>query len=547
MISNDYKPKIGIMLENLKHNGFNGELISSLFLNKSVKIDCLIINKKNQTSIFKRYSIVKIIEKILFKILTVIENILFNLFFKSFSFKKIDLSQKNIEKIYLEPIFKNKNNFCTYNEKDISKIADRELDAIIRIESGIIQGEILKITKKGIISFHHGDNEIYRGLPPGFWEVYNKNPSTGFIIQKLNEELDEGDVLFKGSVITKLFYLYNQLFVYKQSVKHFNKTVNNYLTNNNFAFIKKDNHDTKIYKEPNFFELLRYIFFTYLFLIKKIFLKIFKFKEIWSIAFIRDRFDKKNLEKFTKIENPKGRFIADPFLVKHDEKNYVFVEDFNLKKKQGSISCFKLENNKSRFLGKILEEDFHLSFPFIFKFNDTFYMCPETREKKDIRLYKCVDFPLKWVFHKTLIKNIFAVDTLIFNRDNIWWLLTNTDKNNLDASSELSIYFSRNGPLTEHWTPHQNNPIISLTDKARNAGLVMDNEKIFRISQRAGFNNYGMEFDINEIQTINEKNYDEKKLDNIKPIFFDDIVGTHHLSFNDEYSVIDIKKNMIKF
>ena len=48
---------------------------------------------------------------------------------------------------------------------------------------------------------------------------------------------------------------------------------------------------------------------------------------------------------------------------------------------------FKLENNKSRFLGKILEEDFHLSFPFIFKFNDTFYMCPETREKKDIRLY----------------------------------------------------------------------------------------------------------------------------------------------------------------
>ena len=38
-----------------------------------------------------------------------------------------------------------------------------------------------------------------------FWEVYNKNPSTGFIIQKLNEELDKGDVLFKGSVITKLF------------------------------------------------------------------------------------------------------------------------------------------------------------------------------------------------------------------------------------------------------------------------------------------------------------------------------------------------------
>ena len=37
----------------------------------------------------------------------------------------------------------------------------------------------------GIISFHHGDNDFYRGGPPGFWEIINKETRTGFIIQRL--------------------------------------------------------------------------------------------------------------------------------------------------------------------------------------------------------------------------------------------------------------------------------------------------------------------------------------------------------------------------
>ena len=58
-------------------------------------------------------------------------------------------------------------------------------------------------------------------------------------------------------------------------------------------------------------------------------------------------------------------------------------------------------------------------------------MCPETKEKKEIRIYKCKKIPDQWSYFKTLIKNIYAVDTVIFEKNNIWWLLTNTDKNNL--------------------------------------------------------------------------------------------------------------------
>ena len=84
---------------------------------------------------------------------------------------------------------------------------------------GILKGDILNVAKNGIISFHHGDNDYNRGGPPGFWEVYYKIPKTGFIIQRLNENLDAGNVLFKGYFETKLFYYQNKQSIYKKSAK----------------------------------------------------------------------------------------------------------------------------------------------------------------------------------------------------------------------------------------------------------------------------------------------------------------------------------------
>ena len=44
-------------------------------------------------------------------------------------------------------------------------------------------------------------------------------------------------------------------------------------------------------------------------------------------------------------------------------------------------------------------------------------MCPETHQKEEIRIYICEKFPYKWKFYKTLIKNINAVDTILFEKD----------------------------------------------------------------------------------------------------------------------------------
>ncbi len=541
------KLKIGLMVNSLQQKNLNGEIIKNILNNKKIEINTIIINKKTKKKntflfLIKKYSIKRFIEKVLFRVLTIFEKFLFILLFKNFNFKKINLNDHKIQKLYVEPIESNFGTNHEYSDKDIGVIKNRNLDVILRLEGGILKGEILKVAKGGVISFHHADNDLYRGLPPGFWEVFYKNPTTGFIVQKLNENLDGGDVLFKGHVATKFFYYYNQQFVYKQSAKYISVVLEKFFNLESLNYLKKKDYNNKIFKDPNSFEILKYIISTYSFIFLKIIRKITLSKEIWHVAFLNGKFDKNKLEKFNIIKNYKNRFIADPFLIKIKNKNYIFVEDYSFKDKKGSISCYELNENKEKFLGKVIEENFHLSFPFLFEYKNNMYICPETSKKNEIRVYECAQFPLKWKYCKTLIKNISAVDTILFEKDSIWWLLTNTDSNKIDTLSELSIFYSKDGPLTNNWKAHKKNPIIVNANTARNAGLILEDNSIYRVNQKVGFNIYGQEFDINMVKNISENDFVEEKISNIKPNFFKNIHGTHHLSYNSDYSVIDFVK-----
>ena len=137
--------------------------------------------------------------------------------------------------------------------------------------------------------------------------------------------------------------------------------------------------------------------------------------------------------------------------------NLYFCEDYDLLKK-GQISCIQIMDDKEKFIGQVLNEDFHLSF-LTFLNSKKIFLCVRKQKKNEIRIYKCDKFPDQWSYFKTLIKNINAVDTVIFEKNNIWWMLTNTDKNNLEFSSELSIFYSINGPLQKIGL-HIKNPII---------------------------------------------------------------------------------------
>lgn len=80
-----------------------------------------------------------------------------------------------------------------YSEDTISTIAKFNLDLLILVGGfGIIKEPLFKVTRIGILSYHHGDMRKYRGMPPAFWELYNNENEMGITVQILSLGLDRG-------------------------------------------------------------------------------------------------------------------------------------------------------------------------------------------------------------------------------------------------------------------------------------------------------------------------------------------------------------------
>tara|TARA_B100001248_G_C26973800_1_gene271428 strand:- start:16 stop:465 length:450 start_codon:yes stop_codon:yes gene_type:complete len=148
------------------------------------------------------------------------------------------------------------------------------------------------------------------------------------------------------------------------------------------------------------------------------------------------------------------------------------------------------------------------------------------------------------------MKNVSAADTIIFKHDKSWWLFTNIDQSEVcDQSCQLHIFRSDH-PLSDEWIAHENNPVIFDPLVARNGGLIINNNEIYRIFQRQGFNMYGEASGIARVARLSSSEYSEEICSTIEANFFDNIKGTHTYNFDSDLIVLDyvevIKKNVGK-
>ena len=85
-----------------------------------------------------------------------------------------------------------------FEHDDLAAIAAYRPDVLLRFGFGILKGDILSLPRYGVWSYHHGDEEKYRGQPPVFWEMYEGGTVVGALLQRLTERLDAGFILQKG-------------------------------------------------------------------------------------------------------------------------------------------------------------------------------------------------------------------------------------------------------------------------------------------------------------------------------------------------------------
>jgi|TARA_B100001939_G_scaffold348116_1_gene372785 hypothetical protein len=547
----NHKLKIGLILENEYVNSHLKELIEWVSNQNEMEISHYLVadNVPNtQSSKIKKLFSLSFIKKYLNSYLKKLimryeeKRNLSNSRLHSNILNKFKITEFEINKFVYSAQYSKNGISIVLEEDSLKELKKLNLDVLLRFNKRILRGGILNLNKFGILSLHLGDDMKYRGGPSGFWEVYNKEPNSGFIIQQLTENLDNGNLLFRGQISTEKTWLLNRAELNLRSYFYLKQTLKKIATNQKLPnFIKNVPYTDKVYRNPTNYQLIKYILMRIQNKLND--LNFNNKNNRYQVGFQKNTWGNLEYRKSIFIENEEGTFNADPFVIEKDNKNFCFVECFNYSEKKAKINVYELSEKGYVFLGTALEESFHLSFPYIFEFNNEIYMVPESSKNRDIRLYKCQNFPLDWRLQEVLIDNIDAADSMIFQKDNKWWLMTNEDPLRLNNHNyQMNLYYSEN-LLDGEWISHKNNPIIMDSNKARNAGLVFDGSDVFRVSQAFGFyKKYGENFSLNKIEMLDTNNYLETMFSVHRKFFDKRILGSHHLHSNNIFSVFDIWK-----
>ena len=112
------------------------------------------IPKRNLVFYFKKYSILRIIDKIFIKLIFLFEKLILSKFFETkYSFNKLDIRSLIEEIVDVRPEISKSGYFYNFLNDDIQRIKDKNLDVIIRLGSGIIKGKMLNASKNGVFFF----------------------------------------------------------------------------------------------------------------------------------------------------------------------------------------------------------------------------------------------------------------------------------------------------------------------------------------------------------------------------------------------------------
>ncbi len=459
----------------------------------------------------------------------------------------------------------NESKTSEYEDRDdVSKILEYKIDVFLKFGTDFSFVHLLKTAKLGVWSFYHNDKYAFRGEPIGFWEFYYQKKEIGSYLEIVNDDdNDDSEVLYRSwSDISRIhqkslsgFYLKTSLFVQRKLKELYEIGEENFLRKLKFENEPLQFYSKKLFRRPGNIQFLKVVFRNIISSIKyRIRTKFYFDQWIVLFSFGKPGSISRSIYKYKRIIPPSDRFWADPFVIFKDEKYFVFFEELIYKKKGEAGHLSVMEITKDGIVSEpkiILKKPYHLSYPFIFEYNNIYYMIPESSGDSTIQLYECTDFPYKWEFKMNLMENITAVDTTIFFKDNKFWLFVNVSEIPGVSKSEELFLFSSDSLFSNDWKSHPSNPIISDIRSARPAGRIFYHKgRLYRPSQDCSVA-YGYSILLNEIVELTEEKYKEIKISDITPDWDKDVIATHTLSFDHDLTVIDAqirrRKNLFSF
>ena len=233
----------------------------------------------------------------------------------------------------------------------------------------------------------------------------------------------------------------------------------------------------------------------------------------WFVAF---KFDSELslpqlLSGFHPLMPPKDRFWADPFPIERDGRYFVFIEELPFATNKGFISVMEVwPDGRWAKPVKVLERDYHLSYPFLFEWQGALFMLPETGQNRTVEVYRCHRFPDDWRLEKVLLENIRSADATLTNVGDRWWMFVNIGEVGTELYDELHLYYA-DQPFG-NWQPHRCNPVKSDALSARPAGNLLHWQgELYRPAQVCA-PLYGTAISLNKIERLDTEHFIEREV-----------------------------------
>ena len=420
-----------------------------------------------------------------------------------------------------------------FSSDDIEKIKSFDLDFILRFGFDIIRGDVLKAARHGIWSYHHDDERVVRGGPPGFWEFMKKIPSNGVILQQLTDELDKGLILKRLKFDTVLhsykFHL-NRLLTESEFLPL--QVCKELIVNGKLEPELSQSKAPIMHPPKN----LRMMWYFWLCIWRKfVFHWNYYFRqEDWNVGYYFNT----NSNEIHWLKPPKTDYFADPFVISNEDDTYLFFEWFSNKNGKADLAVAK-KSEDFKVYHKISDFPEHRSYPYIFDYQGEIYCIPEANRTKKVSLYRFVEThgraSLQW--DSDLLNGCY-VDTTLFIHNDKFYLFT-TPKTQGHTHLLIFVADDLRGP----YRPHFNNPVKVDCSDSRMAGKIQNIDgKLVRPAQNST-RHYGESITLNKIIQLDEYQYIEETTKEIKPDpKWTYNQGIHTINSDGGITVFDAKK-----
>jgi hypothetical protein len=434
-----------------------------------------------------------------------------------------------------------------FRPEDVEAIRAHRLDFILRFAFGIIRGDVLRAPTYGVWSYHHGDELKFRGAPPAFWEIYDGEPTTAAILQRLTDRLDAGVVLQKCFLQTRRYSYAESLDSLVRATSYMPARVARDLLNGCASYLEAAPSRTAapIRRAPSDLQMLAFAARSGgAWLTRQV--RAVLFSESWNVGIVRAP-----IETFLRPDarppvawlpyTRRNAFVADPFVLRTGpDEAILLMEEFDDLANRGAVVQAEVRRGAlASPLRPAIDDGVHVAYPYLFEHAGRIYCVPEAAAKGGVFLYAYDPELGRWTEVAALVRGLPAVDPTIIHRDGRWWLFcTHRDD---EVESKLLLWHAPD--LLGPWTPHPGNPVKVDVRSSRPAGTPFVFEgTLYRPAQDSSLT-YGGGITINRVTLLTPTEFREEAVTHLGPRADGPFaLGTHTLAGSGDLTVIDGKR-----